>query len=181
MVVIFGWGDGKSKDLGEVAPATCPQCHNDVFLHEVESEKQFSLYFIPLGSYKKNLYLLCPICQFGVQLRPEDKLTVGNMRAATSVYRRGRVDPSHYRATVDQFWTRVGRSPNGAQMLRAPATIPSVGGVRAQPSTPAAAANVPTPAGPNLAEQIRSLSELHDGGVLTDAEFAAAKRRVMDQ
>ncbi len=180
MVVIMGWGDGKSKDMGEVAPTTCPQCHNDVFLHEVQSEKQFSLYFIPLGSYSKNRYLLCPICHFGVPLRPEDQAATSNMRAATSVYRHGRVDASYYRTTVDQFWTRVGRGPNGAQMLRAPATIPAARGVAAQP-TGVAAANVPTRAGPNLAEQIKSLAELHDGGVLTDAEFAAAKRRLMDQ
>jgi len=181
MVVIMGWGDGKSKDLGEVAPTTCPQCHNDVFLHEVQSEKQFSLYFIPLGSYSKNRYLLCPICHFGVPLQPGDQAAASNMRAATAVFRRGTVDPSYYRNTVDQFWLRVGRGPNGAPMLSAPATIPSVGGLAAQPSAAVAAANVPERAGPNLAEQIKRLAELHDGGVLTDAEFAAAKRRVMDQ
>ena len=74
MVVIFGFGDGRSKDLGEVAPATCPNCHNDVFLHEVQSEQQFSLYFVPLSSYNRNEYLLCPICHsastFGPKTRP---------------------------------------------------------------------------------------------------------------
>ena len=189
MVVIMGWGDGKSKDLGEVAPTTCPQCRNDVFLHEVQSEKQFSLYFIPLGSYNKNRYLLCPICQFGVPLQPGDEAASNNMRAATAVYRRGTVDPSYYRNTVDQFWQRVGRGPNGAALLRAPATIPATSGRPGQPNaTPAAAAGRSAPAGagadahgPNFAEQIKSLAKLHDDGVLTDAEFAAAKRRVMEQ
>ena len=180
MVVIMGWGDGKSKDLGEVAPTTCPQCHNDVFLHEVQSEKQFSLYFIPLGSYSKNRYLLCPVCHFGVPLQPGDQAAAGNMRAATAVYRRGTVDPSYYRNTVDQFWLRVGRGPNGAPLLRAPATIPS--SARGPGPPPAAAApSVPGSSGPTLAEQIKGLAELHADGVLNDAEFAAAKRRVMDQ
>ena len=51
MVVIMGWGDARARDRGEVAPATCPKCHNYVFMHEVHSEKQFSLYFVPLSSY----------------------------------------------------------------------------------------------------------------------------------
>ncbi len=32
MVVVFGWGTGEAQDLGEVAPTTCPNCHNEVFL-----------------------------------------------------------------------------------------------------------------------------------------------------
>jgi len=39
MVVIFGFGAGKQEDLGEVAPAVCPNCHNQVFLHHVRSKK----------------------------------------------------------------------------------------------------------------------------------------------
>ena len=35
MVVIFGWGGGQAKDLGEIAPTTCPNCHNHVFLHHI--------------------------------------------------------------------------------------------------------------------------------------------------
>ena len=42
MVVIMGWGGGDTKDLGEVAPASCPNCHNQVFLHQLHSTKQFS-------------------------------------------------------------------------------------------------------------------------------------------
>ena len=68
MVLIMGWGGGRTRDLGPVAPATCPNCHNDVYLHQVRSDKQFSLYFVPLASYGNNEYLACPICQHGMAL-----------------------------------------------------------------------------------------------------------------
>ena len=35
MVLIFGFGSGQPRDLGEVAPTTCPNCHNEVYLHHV--------------------------------------------------------------------------------------------------------------------------------------------------
>jgi hypothetical protein len=171
MVVVFGWGDGRSKDLGEVAPTTCPNCHNDVYLHEVQSEKQFSLYFIPLGSYQRNHYMLCPICQFGVPLSAENLDAVSRMRAATAVYRRGKVDAAYYMKTVTQFWAQVGRGPNGTQVLDAPET-----GARPE----RAAAQPAQVASPNLAQQLRELSRLREEGVLDEAEFAAAKRRLIN-
>ena len=42
-------------------------------------------------------------------------------------------------------------------------------------SVPAKAAPVPAP----LDEQLRSLSELHSAGVLTDEEFAGAKNKLL--
>src|SRR5690349_3096673 len=104
IVVVFGWGGGDTKDKGEVAPATCPNCHNQVFLHQLHSTKQFSLYFIPMGNYSSNEYLACPICKAGMQVAKELLATVQRMRAATSVYRRGGVDQNQYLAEVAQFW-----------------------------------------------------------------------------
>ena len=70
MVVIFGWGAGEAKDLGEIAPTTCPNCRNQVFLHHIRTNKQVSRYFIPMASYGGSEYLSCPICRHGMQLRP---------------------------------------------------------------------------------------------------------------
>ena len=177
MVVIMGWGDARAKDRGEVAPATCPKCHNDVFMHEVHSEKQFSLYFVPLSSYGGKEYLLCPICHFGLALQPGHKPTVDKMRAATAVYRRGRVPAEGYRGTVDQFWAVLGRDNRGRQVLTTP---PSLGGapLASQPMAVAAPSPQPGPA-PDLASKLADLGKLRADGVLTEAEFTAAKKRLL--
>ncbi len=174
MVVIMGWGDSRARDRGEVAPTTCPKCHNDVFMHEVHSEKQFSLYFVPLSSYGGKEYLLCPICHFGLAVEPGHKQAIDNMRAATAVYRRGRVPADQYRATVDSFWATIGRNTRGNQVLRAPASL----GV--QPAARAAPAPTPQPGpAPDLAKKLAELGKLHADGVLTEAEFSAAKKRLL--
>ena len=174
MVVIMGWGDSRANDRGEVAPTTCPKCHNDVFMHEVHSEKQFSLYFVPLSSYGGKEYLLCPICHFGLAVQPGQKQTIDKMRAATAVFRRGRVPADGYRATVDEFWTIIGRNNHGQQLLRAPA---SLGGPSVTQVTPTTTPR-PGPA-PDLANKLADLGKLRNDGVLTDAEFSAAKKKLL--
>ena len=176
MVVVFGWGGGNTKDKGEVAPATCPNCHNQVFLHQLHSTKQFSLYFIPMGNYSSNEYLACPVCRSGLQVAKEHIGAVNQMRAATSVFRRGGVAPEQYLAEVQRFWARIGVDANGRQVVGTPSVVPA-----ATPAPPAqvAASPVPGAAGPSLADQLRNLGELRDQGVLTDDEFAQAKRRLL--
>jgi uncharacterized protein YbaR (Trm112 family) len=74
MVLLFGFGPGKVKDLGEVAPVTCPNCHNNVFLHHLQSKKSVRLYFVPVVPYGTDEYLLCPICNRGLQLKPPGRV-----------------------------------------------------------------------------------------------------------
>jgi hypothetical protein len=174
MVVIFGWGGGDTKDLGEVAPARCPNCHNDVYLHQISTNKQVSLYFVPIANYGGNQYLACPICHAGMQIDPGHKTTVDQMRAATSSFRRGRVSPDHYAATVRAFWAKIGIAPSGQQVVR-PAPAAAQGAPGPVSSAPAAAAPQPP-----LAEQLARLGELRAQGVLTDEEFAAAKARLLE-
>ena len=171
MVVIMGFGGGRAQDLGPVAPAVCPNCHNDVFLHHIRSDKQFSLYFVPLASYGGNEYLACPICQHGLQLPPEQRAAAANMRAATASFRQGRVPEAYYRQTVDAFWAHMGVNPNGQQVVRGSnAALP--------PPEPATTASAAT--GPTLAQQLKGLGELRDQGTLTQEEFAAAKKRLLE-
>jgi len=172
MVVIFGWGSGRAKDLGEVAPTTCPNCHNEVFLHEVKSDKQFSLYFVPIASYGGDQYLVCPTCQHGLQIRPDQRVAVDNMRAATASFRRGRVPEAYYRQTVEQFWASLGVNANGQRVLGTPSNVPP---------PPATAAPGGGTNGPTLAEQLKGLGELREQGVLTEQEFAAAKKRLLNR
>lgn len=170
MVLIMGWGGGQAQDLGPVAPATCPNCHNDVYLHQVRSNKQFSLYFVPLASYGGNEYLACPICQHAMQIPPGQQSRINNMRAATSSFRQGHVPESYYRQTVEAFWAAIGVNPSGQQVLRGPADVPP------PPSQPVVAADD----GQNLAEQLRALGELRQQGALTEQEFAAAKKKLLE-
>ena len=172
MVVIMGWGGGDTKDLGEVAPASCPTCHNHVFLHQLHSTKQFSLYFIPLGNYSSNDYLACPICRQGLQLRKEHVAVAQRMRAATSVYRKGGVSQDQYLATVARFWAQVGVDPNGRQVVGTPGAVPA-----ATPGPPAQVAG--SADSPSMAEQLQRLGQLKADGILTDEEFATAKRRLI--
>ena len=174
MVMIVGWGAGEAQDLGEVAPATCPNCHNHVFLHHIRSEKRISLYFIPIVPYGSNEYLACPICRSGLQLRPENRPAVEQMRATTSQFRRGALPQDPYQARVERFWRTLGVGPSGKQVVRPAPTIPSPATVAAQPAN----AVVP-PAGPSLSDRLVGLAKLHADGILTDDEFAAAKRKIL--
>ena len=164
MVLIFGWGAGEARDLGEVAPLVCPNCHNQVFLHHIRSDKHVSLYFVPIANYGTNEYLACPICRQGMQVGPQHHNALQGMRSATALYRRGGLAEAAYRATVDTFWRGMGVTPSGQQMLQPAQTIP-------EPAAPEAT--------PSLAEQLEGLATLHADGVLTNDEFAAAKRRLL--
>ena len=178
MVVIFGWG-AESKDLGEVAPGTCPNCRNDVFMHHVRSEKRVSLYFIPLVPYGTNEYLACPVCKQGMEIAPQHRNATNDMRSATRVFRRGGVPEAYYLGTVQQFWQRLGAYAPGRQVVQPPARVPSAGDGRTNRPTGLSGQATPTTT-PSLAEQLAGLGELHAAGVLTDDEFEGAKRRLID-
>jgi hypothetical protein len=174
MVVIFGWGAGEAQDRGEVAPAACPNCHNQVYLHHIRSEKKVSLYFVPLMPYGSDEYLACPICRHGLQLRGEHLPAVDRMRAATTLFRKGALNADYYASQVQLFWQRLGVAPSGAQVIQ-----PAAAGASSGPASPAPSAGEP-PAGPSFDDQLRELARLHADGVLTDDEFAAAKRRILE-
>jgi uncharacterized protein YbaR (Trm112 family) len=202
MVLIFGWGAGEAQDLGEVVPVTCPNCHNDVFLHHIRSEKRVSLYFVPVAPYGSDEYLACPICRQGLQLQAGQRPTIDRMRAATASFRRGNVPEPFYRDTVRGFWASLGIGPSAGQLIQPPASIPPPRSTSASAYTRAPAHAAPSPGsrpGPTssggpahpgasspaepgsapLAEQLEGLAKLHADGVLTDEEFGAAKRRLL--
>jgi zinc-ribbon family/Short C-terminal domain len=165
MVLLFGFGPGEAKDLGEVAPVTCPNCHNNVFLHHLQSKKAVRLYFVPVVPYGTDEYLLCPICNRGLQLKDGQQAAVGAMQAATNAYRTGRMTADAYVAQTASFWRQLGVAPSGEQVLQSPApdALPHTGGED------------------ELAEKLESLDRLHRAGELTDDEFAAAKRHLLDR
>jgi uncharacterized protein YbaR (Trm112 family) len=165
MVVIFGWGAGQPQDLGEVAPTTCPRCHNQVFLHHIRSDKKVSLYFIPLVPYGSDEYLACPVCHAGLQLQASQQGVVTRMQAATHAFRTRAMSLEAYQPIVDQFWRQLGVDGGGAQVLHPTSAVPP----------PHSGADPAT-----LAGHLEGLAKLHASGVLTDEEFAAAKRRLLE-
>jgi Short C-terminal domain len=206
MVVIFGFGEGKHEDLGEVAPAVCPNCHNQVFIHHVRSKKSVRLYFVPVVPYGTNDYLVCPICSWGLQVSQAQLPYVRSMTSTVASFRAGRLAEGAYLAQVERFWRQLGVSPAGQQVVAAgpapagpgpagpvpagipppvPAPQPPLVAQRpgvAQPP-PAAAQAPPTAADDDTSwlSQLQKLSQLHDQGVLSDADYESAKRRVLGQ
>ena len=170
MVLIFGWGSGEAQDLGEIAPVSCPNCHNDVFLHHIKSDKRVSLFFVPLASYGTNDYLSCPICRHGLQIAPEHRVAVDRMQSATRMFRHGALSAGVYQPQVEAFWQRLGVAPSGQQVVHPATSMPAPAVVSAPPAAPPE---------PTLSEQLEGYAKLHADGVLTDEEFAAVKRRVL--
>jgi hypothetical protein len=89
------------------------------------------------------------------------------MRGTTRLYRHHALDETAYRAAVTRFWASLGMAPSGDQVLHPSPTIPP------PPSSPVA-----QPA--QLAEQLAGIGKLHADGLLTDDQFAAAKRRILE-
>jgi zinc-ribbon family/Short C-terminal domain len=195
-MVIFGFGPGKQEDLGEVAPAVCPNCHNQVFLHHVRSKKRFSLYFVPVVPYGTDDYLVCPICSRGLQLGNTQLPAIRSMSGATASFRTGRLAEAPYMAQVERFWRQLGVNPAGQQLLTparpgaaapAPPATPARSAAPARPAAPVTPA-APAPTPPVAADDetswithLQKLAQLHDQGVLSDADYEAAKRRVLEQ
>lgn len=190
MVVIFGFGPGQQEDLGEVAPVVCPNCHNQVFLHHVRSKKTVRLYFVPVVPYGTDNYLVCPICSRGLQLSRVQLSHVRSMSGATAAYRAGRLPGPQYQAQADRFWRQLGVNTAG-QQFPAPASpgapAPAPPPAPAQPASAPPAPPPPAAAGPPADDQapwmsqLLTLSQLHEQGVLSDADYEAAKRRILDQ
>jgi Short C-terminal domain/zinc-ribbon family len=181
-MVIFGFGPGRPEDLGEVAPAVCPNCHNQVFLHHVRSKKKVSLYFVPVVPYGTDDYLVCPICSRGLQLSNTQMPYLRSMSGATASFRTGRLAEAPYTAQVERFWRQLGVNPAGQQLLTpaSPAAAPAQPAAPPRPAAPAP----PPPAAANETSWIahlQKLAQLHDQGVLSDADYEAAKRRVLEQ
>jgi hypothetical protein len=189
MVVIFGFGPGKQEDLGEAVQTVCPNCNNQVVLHHVRSKKSVRLYFVPVVPYGTDDYLVCPICSRGLQLSHAQLPHLAPMKRATASFRAGRLSAADYAAKTELFWRSMGVRVTGQPV--------TAGGPAAAPVPPAAppAPPAPAPAGSATAAQpppaaadetswlaqLRKLAQLHEEGVLSDAHYETAKRRILDQ
>ena len=194
MVVIFGFGPGKQEDLGEAVQVVCPNCHNQVMLHHVRSKKTVRLYFVPVVPYGTDDYLVCPVCSRGMQLSQAQVPHVASVKRATAAFRAGRLSEADYAAQADRFWRAMGVHVTGQPVAGSPAAAPAPPPAAAPPARPPAAAappgaTPPAPAQPPPAAadetswmaQLQKLAKLHEEGVLSDAHYESAKRRILDQ
>jgi hypothetical protein len=160
-------------DRGEVAPIRCPNCHNDVFLHLVRSTKEVSLYFVPVMPYGTDEYLVCRVCGHGLHVALEHQSAVEGMRAATLLFREGRITEPDYRARIDRFWQTMG-------VALQTGTISAAGAARPAPG-PTSGPVDPAPFEASLADRLTELARLRAEGILTDEEFDAAKRHLLER
>ncbi|HEX3388232.1 MAG TPA: hypothetical protein VHT94_04260 [Streptosporangiaceae bacterium] len=190
MVVFFGFGPDKQEDLGEVAPTVCPNCHNQVFLHHVQSKKSVRLYFVPVMPYGTDDYLVCPICSRGLQVGKAQLPHVRSMSRAAASFRAGRLTEAQFLAQVERFWRRLGVNSAGQQLLTPASPGSSAPARPAAAAQPAAFGGSAAPAPPPPAasgdqtswiSQLGELAQLHDQGVLSDDHYEAAKRRILEQ
>jgi len=186
MVVIFGFGRGSPEDLGEVAPGVCPNCHNQVYFHHVQSKKRVSLYFVPVVPYGTDHYLVCPVCSRGLGVSQPQLPHLRSMSAATASFRTGRFPEAQYAAQVQRFWRQLGINPAGQQVvapagLGAAAAAPAPAGPPARPAGPVPPPPPAAGAAMPWIDQLHDLARLHEQGVLSDADYAAAKRRILEQ
>jgi cell division septation protein DedD len=113
------------------------------------------------------------------------------MHTATMSFRAGRLTEAQYQVKVDQFWRRLGVSVAGQPRPTpaTPAAPPAAGpATAAQAATPAAPATEPAPpqsaaadSGTSWISQLGQLAQLHDQGVLSDDDYEAAKRRLLEE
>jgi uncharacterized protein YbaR (Trm112 family) len=155
-------------------PVVCPNCHNHVYLHEIQSSKQVSLYFVPMASYGSDVYLACPVCHHGLQVDPANRSAVDGMVQATRMVRTGQLAPEAYQMQAERFLTQMGLT--APQVPLAPPVTGAATG--AHPGSTATSAQATSDQ--SLADQIANLARLKADGILTDEEFSAVKRRLLD-
>jgi hypothetical protein len=68
MFFIFGWGRQLRKNFGAVLSLKCSHCNNESFWNLFRVSTWFTLFFIPVIPYSIEKYLLCPVCQYGIEL-----------------------------------------------------------------------------------------------------------------
>ena len=72
MLLLLGFGNKDTKVLGRGNPIVCPNCNNERRWQVVEVKKKISLYFIPVATYARDYYYLCPVCRLGEELQGID-------------------------------------------------------------------------------------------------------------
>jgi zinc-ribbon family len=111
VVIIWGWGGGKPKDLGPAVPLQCARCGREGFARYLTVTKWFRLYFIPVIPYETKHFLVCPVCTAATELKTKgERERVGRLVALTASLMSG--------ATTEEAYKRaLSAELNGRAML----------------------------------------------------------------
>jgi hypothetical protein len=110
-VLIMGYGPRRPKDHGEVAPALCPHCGNHVVFRLLELRNWFSLFLVPLVPGRARHLVVCPVCQYGIELDGATLAMAQELVELTAGQRTGSAQAGDYRRKVDTFWSTLGGEP----------------------------------------------------------------------
>src|SRR2546427_3624280 len=102
--IIFGWGNGRKKDLGAAIPFNCPNCKNAVMLHYFTVTNWFSLFFIPLIPLRTRHLMVCPICTRAIKIEREHVPLAKQLVASSAALSAGSMDEQEYEREVQRFW-----------------------------------------------------------------------------
>lgn len=81
---------------------SCPNCKNDRYWNLVNAKTWFTLFFIPVIPYENNSYLLCPVCERGLQLHGEKKEQAVLLNNTTRAYLNKEITEEQYQAALAQ-------------------------------------------------------------------------------
>jgi hypothetical protein len=107
-MLVMGWGRATPRDIGAVAPTKCPHCHNQVVVRFFRVTSWFRLFWVPLVPYRRQEFLICPICRTRFGVSAGQREAVQQMIARTAQRDRGALPESDYSATVRDFWALLG-------------------------------------------------------------------------
>lgn len=121
-MIIFGWGNTRTKDYGEAYPIYCENCQNEVFYHTSKIRDWFTLFFIPVIPYRKEYWLSCPVCGAGYEIegRKKRKKAV-EMANKAEKFGEGEITQEEWLESVESFenmWLEIGpeeRTEHGSE------------------------------------------------------------------
>jgi len=96
-MVLFGWGQESTKvcDAGVIK---CDHCNNYATFEIRELARKATLYFIPVAKWDRKYYLVCSICQYGLEL---------NMETKNKIFEESQSLPSN--STSIKIWNEMNR------------------------------------------------------------------------
>ena len=102
-MIIFGWGNTKTKDYGETYPLKCSRCNNSTYWRLVRITQWFDLFFIPIFAYETKHWILCPVCNVGFEL-DDDKLEhARELNEITLSYLDKKITDKEYNKKLDSY------------------------------------------------------------------------------